>query len=372
MGCECGEGAAVYFGAMKPARGVLLKRLRVFVCYASDDFDLAERLVQRLRRIGLGTVWAKDVGAGAEFSDAIRSFIRHAHLVVPLITENSLKSPWVNQEIGYAMALAIPLVPVSVGRLPEGMIKPLHAAVVDFGLEGLSESFSPARMEEIVSPLPFESRYVAEVSDGSDPRTELLAEYADGMVSPGGYGRVRQRATLSSFWIPDLPEHDPLWNRCYPNPPPDVKHFRLLRRERGALERHVKREGCSLIIYPAISPSTFGGPGPARERLSLLREFLASRVRDTRVRVVISDRALGGNLTIVGDWFLAESVTPRPRKGYRQTIFNSHALTVLNAVHQFDDEFENLCRIGISGVTRVVKEIERIIRRLPRKPRLPR
>ena len=45
---------------------------------------------------------------------------------------------------------------------------------------------------------------------------------------------------------------------------------------------------------------------------------------DDKVKIVITARARDGNLTIVGDWFVAESLTPRTGLGYKQTIFSWH------------------------------------------------
>jgi hypothetical protein len=63
---------------------------------------------------------------------------------------------------------------------------------------------------------------------------------------------------------------------------------------------------------------------------------------DEKLQIATSHRALSGSLTIVGDWFVAESVTPRPG-GYLQTVFDWHAPTALRRARQFDREFEEIC-----------------------------
>lgn len=232
-------------------------------------------------------------------------------------------------------------------------------------LDGLQRRF-----EEVMRSINYrtdEPHYIAEVAFGADPRIAFLVKYATEVAALGDYGRIRQRAALSSFWIPDAGEDDGVWKRCYGDLPRDPDHYHLLRQERRVLERHVRVKGCSLIIYPSINPNKLGGREAACERLFLLKRFLASRERDPRTKVVVSERALGGNLTISGDWFMAESVTPRAGTGYRQTIFNCHAPTVLHAASDFDREFDELCSKSVSGVPAVVKAIDRIIRQLRRK-----
>jgi hypothetical protein len=69
---------------------------------------------------------------------------------------------------------------------------------------------------------------------------------------------------------------------------------------------------------------------------------------DDKVRVALSPQARAGNLTIVGDWFSAESVSPRAGEGHRQTVFNWHAPSVLRSLHAFDEAFAEY--ISESGV----------------------
>jgi hypothetical protein len=82
---------------------------------------------------------------------------------------------------------------------------------------------------------------------------------------------------------------------------------------------------------------------------------------EDKVQVMITPRAREGNLTIVGDWFVAESLTPRTGEGYKQTIFSWHAPTVLRWVRKFDQEFEELQRqSGLSTVASLKSAITRI------------
>lgn len=81
----------------------------------------------------------------------------------------------------------------------------------------------------------------------------------------------------------------------------------------------------------------------------------------------ISPRAREGSLTIVGDWFVADSLVPRP-EGYRQIVFRWHAPTVLQSVKEFDREFEELYAKSELGENasrgEVINQIEDIMSRL--------
>ena len=63
---------------------------------------------------------------------------------------------------------------------------------------------------------------------------------------------------------------------------------------------------------------------------------------DELIRVIVSPDARAANLTLVGDWFSAESLSPKAGEGHRQTVFSWHAPTVLQALRRFDAEFEAL------------------------------
>lgn len=310
---------------------------RVFVSYSHEDRLLAEQVVKILLSIGLKPVWDADIRPGIPFTDAIKGLIAHAHIFLPLITENSQERPWVHQETGYAMALNIPILPVALGNIPADMIAQLQAIAVKPGLEDLEEKLREARLEQVVSPPPASPRAIIEVAEWPETRTELIAQYANRIVELGAYGHVRQRGGLSSFSIPDKDVNDPIWNQRYSSHPRSRYYYHLLREERRALELHAQREGCSLVIDPTIEFE----PTAKRTRLLILLEFIES-MTDDKMKIVFSHRAREGSLTSVGDWFMAESMVPRPREGYWQTVFSWQAPAVLNRARRFDQEFNEL------------------------------
>jgi hypothetical protein len=84
------------------------------------------------------------------------------------------------------------------------------------------------------------------------------------------------------------------------------------------------------------------GPAVKSLRLRALIEFLDS-MPDDKVKVVFHRAVSPHSLTIVGDWFMAESVSADIKKGYRQTIFTRHAPSIRDRIAAFDQEFEELC-----------------------------
>ena len=316
---------------------------RVFVSYSHEDRELAELVTEILKKKGLIPIWDKNIRPGTAFTGAIKGLIAHAHIFMPLITENSRQRPWVHQETGYAMALNIPVLPVAVGNLPGEMIAELQAInVLEPDLSDLEGKLSAINLNHVVIPPPARPGSIVEVADWPEKRVEMMAQYANRVIELGYCGRVRQRGGLSSFSIPDKEIDDPIWSiRDGANRRSDYYHY-CLRQERLSLERHARHCGCDLLIDPTVE-TTGKFPEARKVRLESLLEFLES-IPDDQVRVVCSLRARDANITLVGDWFIAESRLRHPVEGWRQTIFNWHSPTVLQWVHQFDQLFDSMLR----------------------------
>jgi hypothetical protein len=90
---------------------------RIFVSYAAQDRRLVETVEQTLREHGFVTGKdvtivdpQKEIHLGENIRDAIRDYILSASMVVVILSDNSMKSQWVNYEVGMAAALEKPIV----------------------------------------------------------------------------------------------------------------------------------------------------------------------------------------------------------------------------------------------------------------------
>lgn len=345
---------------------------RVFISYSHGDSKLAKQVAVVLEGMELKPVLDKDIPAGRPFSDAIKRQIANAHLFMPLISENSQQRPWVHQETGYAMANNIPVLPVAFGKIPGEMIAQLQAISVglnpadEFDETDLTEQLNRINIEQLVLSPPANAVAIMEVADYPEERTEMMARYAKRVIELGSYVRLRQRGALSSFSIPNRVLSDPVWKVDEDS---STYYLNLLRNERIALEQHARQSGCSLMLDPEAAMARMGKDNPTRmrARLSTLLEFLES-MPDDKVQVVIIRRPQGGNVTILGDWFVAESQARRGA-GYRQTVFRWHAPTVLSELRKFDQEFDEYHRqSGLEPNTSrraAIAKIEEVIAGLP-------
>jgi hypothetical protein len=86
------------------------QKKRIFVSYSSHDREKVSKIVKVLER-GLGPdflIWidSKELKVGDDLADKLRQALEQADYFLPMISEASNKSPWVQREIAYAVELA--------------------------------------------------------------------------------------------------------------------------------------------------------------------------------------------------------------------------------------------------------------------------
>ncbi len=338
--------------------------IRVFLSYSHDDRNLFRILKAFLEDKKLCVLCDRDISVGTPFTDAIKGLIAHAHVFMPLITASAQKRPWVHQETGYAMAKSIPILPLVTASadIPQAMVAQLQAIPVPDDLSNLEELLTVEHVRSLVLPQAPSPQDMVQVADWPEERASRLAECANRVRQLGHYARLRQCGAFSSFCLPDNDIQHAVWRKRDGNSVRGDYLHSCQRAERQALERHVVQAGCRLIIWPHIDLSK-RGPDVRRTRLDTLLQFL-KRIPPDKCEVVVSQRARDGNVTILGDWFVAESLVPKAQ-GYRQTVFNWHAPTALRAAVEFDQTFDEICAergMTASEATQEARaEIERLI-----------
>jgi hypothetical protein len=318
-------------------------RYRVFISYSRADRALVERIAEIITDLGLTPMWDRGLEAGSSFSEQIRRYIAHAHLFLPFITQASENRNWVQQEIGYAVALSVPIIPLTSGVTPGEMLRELHAIEIRSDIEELRSLLSWAKVDTIVQRYRQGCRALYQCADYSSDRAEMMAAYCDDVISLGYTAIVRQKGGLSSFHIPNRHINHPEWGKRYGGKRDEPDHNRLKRQERIALEKHTRGKGCKLMINPYLTYE-YWGPEARLSRLRNLIEFLVSMDDKTCAVAIHPSMTASEGVTILGDWFYAESVASEIGRGYRQTIFSRHAPTILNRIENFDEEFEELLR----------------------------
>ena len=346
------------------ASGFAMSDIRFFISYSRKDRQLAKRVEAALLGLGHDARLDEALEPGLSISPEISEMIARSHVFVPILTEHSQVSAWVQQEIGYARRSGVVVLPVATrGIEPDQMIGGLKAIVDDGTGMQVKASLQKLNLETILTPPP-EGLLIGEVARSPEERVKLLGHEAGKLERLGEFGVFRQLGALSSFSIPDERLSDPVWRKREGLRPRSRYYHRLQRLERQAFEVHARHRGFKLVIFPSISLSKKIYPviedlikaghlcsEAAREvmetarktRLATLAEFLqdARDLNPAKRQVRISQSLSERNLTIVGSWFMAESRRPK-RGGYEQTIINRQPLSVLEAVAEFDAIFEEI------------------------------
>jgi hypothetical protein len=120
---------------------------KIFISYARDDYSFAHRLLAGLRNVSVeGWLDSADIAAGTATADAVRSGIQKSSAMLVLVSPNSLRSRWVDFEVGAGLSLGRPVIPILIEgadvehELPEMLQgirvldarnKPIHEVVRD-------------------------------------------------------------------------------------------------------------------------------------------------------------------------------------------------------------------------------------------------
>lgn len=347
-------------------------RFRVFISYSHSDKALVIRMAEILERNGLQALWDKDIHPGSPFTDEIKELISRSHLFIPLITEHAQNRPWVHQETGYAQALNIPVLPVALEgqNLPADMIAQLQAITVKPSLEDLADKLRQIDIERLVIPPPQKPHDIVAVADWPETRAEYMIRHIKWVTDQGIWAKVRHRAGSTTFSIPDRDLSDVVWKArdgVFDGKPQRSDYFHSLQREeKRALEQHAVECGCLLIMGHPNLITIQRGLIARRVRLESLLEFFA-RMTDDKLKIVFLHQPEDNNIVLLGDYFSAESLAPRPG-GWLQTIFNSHPPTVYRRMRRFDDEFNELYpKYGLS-IENAVAQIREELEKLPQVP----
>lgn len=101
-----------------------------FLCHATEDRPLAERVYDLLRREGLPAwICSRDIPGSAKWDLAIARAIESCGVLVFLCTENAVKADWVRDELREARDAQRPILPVLIGGADLAAAKDLRLII---------------------------------------------------------------------------------------------------------------------------------------------------------------------------------------------------------------------------------------------------
>lgn len=94
---------------------------RVFISHLATHRASAGRLKSSLEWWGIdGFIAHKDIDPGSEWADVILAALHSCDALVGLLHKGFNESPWCDQEVGFAMGRAVPVIPIRVEIDPSG------------------------------------------------------------------------------------------------------------------------------------------------------------------------------------------------------------------------------------------------------------
>ncbi len=252
-------------------------------------------------------------------------------------------------EIGYALALRIPVLPICIGVDPPGIIQEVQAVKFlshpndsgAFAAEATSKISAKTLEPSLKEARKFNPLF--ECAEDNSCRATMLARYAEAVTSIGRHGIVRQKASLGTFSIPSVAPKSSVWKSAFGQDYQDARYlYESHKAERDALYIHAQKAGCKLVIDPGeLLPAIFSrfGPESVPTRIRVLIEFL-SDPSVKKIDVALNhDMNRKASMTIVGDWFSSEAISTKEVANLRQGVFTRHFPQVRRQIEEFDEEF---------------------------------
>jgi len=129
---------------------------KVFVSYTRDDRERLEPVLDGLRRLRCDVWLDQAISGGQEWWNTILEQIRMTELVLVAVSPAQLESVACRRELGYALALGKPVLPVILVQVPQQIVPPELTVIqmVDFTKAPLAAAFdlTAALMQTVAAP----------------------------------------------------------------------------------------------------------------------------------------------------------------------------------------------------------------------------
>lgn len=96
---------------------------QIFISHSQQDMALVRWIQRNLGQIGIETLVAEDwLRLGSTLSDKVRQMIERCDCVMVILTRRSQVSSYVHQEVGYALGLGKPVIPLVERGVPNNVL----------------------------------------------------------------------------------------------------------------------------------------------------------------------------------------------------------------------------------------------------------
>ena len=173
--------------------------VRVFISHTSKHKKEAAKLKVWLHGYGIASFVAhEDIKPMKEWQNELERALRSMGILVALLTEDFSQSDWTDQEVGFAVAAYVSIVPIRMGRNPYGFIEKYQALPTSGDLNSsIAESvFSFALNDEKLKAEATDAFIVALRSSPNFDRSNRLAPHLKAIAELTG---TQEKALVDAF-----------------------------------------------------------------------------------------------------------------------------------------------------------------------------
>lgn len=325
--------------------------MKVFFSYSRQDEAIAHLLAHILNTYRIECLIDRQLLPARRFDEDLQAMIKRADVVLVLWSETASSSPWVNQEIGFAVALEKPIWPIALQETiqPSGML----SSVQSYSLFDWSD---PSRtIDQLVSTLlrtgespGFRDHYrelqLDQVISGKEARTRFIITKLHCLLSRSNCQRkVFAQAAFSTFAV----SPDPMYRNAGGH---SEEYMDLLLAERRLFDELVRREDTAfkMIVWPVRAYD---------ERFMSIRYqnligWLKSGLGDPTISLACAEYIGPNRFIVLGDPdgdLCIEGYKLHHTSGYELTTVKYSEEKVAEAVCDFERVFEQAVSGGYFG-----------------------
>ncbi|MBN1700088.1 MAG: toll/interleukin-1 receptor domain-containing protein [Spirochaetales bacterium] len=322
----------------------------VFISYCHEDTVLARIIYHIFIKEGIDCFFAeRNIHIGSYFDKEILSKIRSARLLIVLWSAYSIKSTWVQQEIGIAKGLEKPVWPIAIDDMSVNNTSLFRGFIFNTQGSYLHTAEDPcekirALAIEIKKKMTDDSCYsnfspkTDQFYIGLENRTKsLLGIIQEQKRHIDNDYIIRSKSNYSSFSFSDDLS-------CWYNNSAEMTS--LLMAEQKALSEMIKICRIKVIIWPKKYNNEY-----IKKRLINLIDFLEANKDFERVRFVLGFPntmesygrfSYNRNIFIFDHNIMLNGIKTSGTPGFDVTIVSHHTTTIKNEISAFDSAFESL------------------------------
>lgn len=335
--------------------------MKVFISYSWEDEAIAHLLAYILSRNHIQCLIDRQLSTGKPFDSNLKQMIKEADQVLLLLTQSSLSSAWVNQEIGFAMAHGKPIWPLAM----EEDIEPIGMLSTTQSYYLFDWSDPPQTIRRLVKVLkdistdskpddyPMKQGF-DQIITGKIERTRFIVDRLQKLRKQKGRPlKLYIQAAFSPFAVSNDRMYKEAGNHS-------DEYMKLLMKERGLLDEIAKepRTHLTMLLWPVRAYEN--------QYLAIRYRNLLNWMKKAQGKSNIEyacARYLGPNRLIVPGEFCVAGFKLHHTSGYEMSIVTYDSSKVEDVVKDFEYVYNRVSKGG-GTKQRAIKEIESMYRKV--------